>query len=290
MFRTPLAFLDVVRHCQATFDIAFDLTLFQQNGPEFLVILTRLGDVAGRSPVPRMSGEPSGGAGSVPSGCASAANLEVELRRVRAALQAREALLEDREQQLAENTELVRTMIASRSWRVTRPLREGTRMLRELTGRGGNPYRRGLEAMFDPDWYARVYDRPGSPTALLDEYLSTGWREGRNPTPLLDGDWYAAAYPRPGSERSPLEDYVSRPYDRRPNRWFDPTIWRRLPGRPGGDVVAYLAGIDVPDDPRHHGLEHDLQLATLPGTLRSRTAARCASTSTTTQTVASIPT
>jgi SAM-dependent methyltransferase len=40
----PPAFLDLVRHCQRTVGVAFDLALFQQNGPEFLVILARLAE------------------------------------------------------------------------------------------------------------------------------------------------------------------------------------------------------------------------------------------------------
>lgn len=39
---TPLAFLDVVRHCRETLGMPFDLSLFQQNGPELVVVLTRL--------------------------------------------------------------------------------------------------------------------------------------------------------------------------------------------------------------------------------------------------------
>lgn len=39
---TPLAFLEVVRHCHESLGVPFDLSLFSQNGPEFLVCLTRL--------------------------------------------------------------------------------------------------------------------------------------------------------------------------------------------------------------------------------------------------------
>jgi SAM-dependent methyltransferase len=39
---TPLAFLELVRHCHESLDVPFDLSLLMQNGPEFLVILTRL--------------------------------------------------------------------------------------------------------------------------------------------------------------------------------------------------------------------------------------------------------
>jgi len=170
-----------------------------------------------------------------------------EVRRLRAAIRAREALLEERERQLVEKTELVRSMTASRSWRLTRPLRAATELRRRASAvRGGRSLEHdALEAMFDPEWYARRYGAVGPSETLLDDYLSSGWREGRDPMPLLDGAWYAAQYQGRPSDTSPLEDFVAHASERRPNRWFDPALWNRLPDRAAPDVVTYLGGVAV---------------------------------------------
>src|SRR5687768_7282598 len=168
-----------------------------------------------------------------------------EVDRLRQAVRARELLLEEREWQLAEKTELVRSMLASRSWRLTRPLRALTQSAHKVSVLGNRLSRERplLEVMFDADWYSRSYGVIGSPERLLRDYLARGWREGRDPMPLLDGEWYAAEYPDRPDGASPLEDFVANPHDRRPNRWFDPAIWRLSPDRPGPDVVTYLGHV-----------------------------------------------
>ena len=65
--------------------------------------------------------------------------------------------------------------------------------------------------MFDEDWYAGVYSRSGAPGDLLDEYLTSGWREGRDPSPFFDGAWYVTEFPDRPPEMSPLEDFVTHP-------------------------------------------------------------------------------
>src|SRR5262245_18964219 len=72
------------------------------------------------------------------------------VRRLRQAIQARDLLLEERERQLAAKTELVRGILASRSWRLTRPFRAATDLARKASAvrdRGGEERR--LASLFD---------------------------------------------------------------------------------------------------------------------------------------------
>ena len=168
-----------------------------------------------------------------------------EVRSLQRALRAREALLEERERKLVAANERLEAVLASRSWRLTRPLRTCIKLARRAAAdvrRTPDPTRRLLVTMFDEDWYARSYGRSGD--GLLDEYLTTGWRQGRDPSPLFDGAWYATEFPERLGETSPLEDFVTHPYSRRPNRWFDPRIWRRLPDHEA-DVATFLGGLHV---------------------------------------------
>ena len=57
-----------------------------------------------------------------------------------------------------------------------------------------------MVTMFDEDWYARSYGRRGD--GLLDEYLTTGWRQGRDPSPLFDGAWYVTEFPGDSARRA----------------------------------------------------------------------------------------
>ena len=168
-----------------------------------------------------------------------------EVRSLQRALRARETLLEERERKLAAANERLQAVLASRSWRLTRPLRASIGLARRAAAfvRGTpDSTRRLMVTMFDEDWYARSYGRRGD--GLLDEYLTTGWRQGRDPSPLFDGAWYATEFPERLGETSPLEDFVTHPYSRRPNRWFDPRIWRRLPDHES-DVATFLGGLQV---------------------------------------------
>ncbi len=90
-------------------------------------------------------------------------------------------------------------MLASRSWRLTRPLRAGrghSRATACAVG-GRDPSDTQLEAhvrrrLVRPRRTARRARRGAS-----RDYLARGWREGRDPSPLLDGAWYVARVPRP---------------------------------------------------------------------------------------------
>ena len=125
-------------------------------------------------------------------------------------------------------------MTASRWWRITRPLRAATGLLRKVSalGRRGDSRRLSLDVLFDADWYARdvrqlgrappssstTISRPAGGRAATRHRCSTGMVRRRSIPP-----------DRPRADVSPLEDFVAHPYDRRPNRWFDPMIWRRFP-------------------------------------------------------------
>ena len=119
-----------------------------------------------------------------------------EVRSLQRALRARETLLEERERKLVAANERLEAVLASRSWRLTRPLRaciELARRAAAVVRRTPDSTRRLMVTMFDEDWYARSYGRDGD--CLLDEYLTTGWRQGRDPSPLFDGAWYATEFP-----------------------------------------------------------------------------------------------
>ena len=59
--------------------------------------------------------------------------LAAEVRQLRDAVRARELLLEERERQLADKSELVSGMLTSRSWRLTRPLRTASQLGRRAS-------------------------------------------------------------------------------------------------------------------------------------------------------------
>lgn len=79
--------------------------------------------------------------------------------------------------------------------------------------------------LFDADWYRQRY--PGTNAAdPWADYLSTGWRRGKDPGPDFDVDWYLAVHVDVRGE--PLQHYLAHSDDEtlRPNPLFDPRWYR----------------------------------------------------------------
>lgn len=82
--------------------------------------------------------------------------------------------------------------------------------------------------VFDGQWYLQRYPDVSADDPL-QHYLTSGWREGRDPHPAFDTDWYASAYPDAGPAGvDPLWHFLSVGRHRlyRPNPLFDPTWYR----------------------------------------------------------------
>ena len=97
-------------------------------------------------------------------------------------------------------------------------------------------HRLSVSSLFDADWYGRQYPDV-SADDLLEHYLTTGWREGRDPGPLFDSDWYLAVYPAAEhSGENPLLHFLAHGRDEvlQPNPIFDAGWYRTQNGIPRG--------------------------------------------------------
>ena len=87
--------------------------------------------------------------------------------------------------------------------------------------------------LFLPGWYARTYPE----TARRDpaeDFLTLGWREGRNPNPLFDTQWYLRQNPDVAQAgTNPAIHYWrhGEAEKRRPSPLFDPQWYRQQYGR-----------------------------------------------------------
>ena len=99
---------------------------------------------------------------------------------------------------------------ASRLWRLFTALRS---LARALRGLGGPPIEGSADAttamsLFDEDYYRRSYPEAGAANGLAD-YLSAGWKAGRNPHPLFDTTYYLQSNPDvAASGVNPLVHYL----------------------------------------------------------------------------------
>jgi glycosyltransferase involved in cell wall biosynthesis len=156
----------------------------------------------------------------------------------------------------------LRWMQASRSWRVTRPLRvlanrgrQASRLMRGAAGPGRRfavvelllgripllQLRRDRQrvlasGLFDADWYLKQYaDVATAGVDAAEHYLRHGAREGRNPSEFFRSSWYLEQNPdvtRAGV--NPLVHYLR--YGAKEGR---------LPGPPGNSVICPPTGSDA---------------------------------------------
>jgi GT2 family glycosyltransferase/SAM-dependent methyltransferase len=210
-------------------------------------ILEQLEEERGRNPV--FNGEMARAA-------AESARLNVKLLELRAQQQQERAEFHQlRAQQQQERAEFqlnlaqlaqlearLQGVYASSSWRVTRPLRAGARLVRRAARamRSPRPTTEATRAdtdneperakaispcgsesweksairatkLFDYPWYLNTYkDVAEAKLDPLDHYLSSGAFEGRNPNPLFDTIWYLKENPDVADEGlNPLAHYAS---------------------------------------------------------------------------------
>ncbi len=85
--------------------------------------------------------------------------------------------------------------------------------------------------LFDESHYLQGFIEEEFPKFPLLHYLSTGWKEGRNPSLLFDGNWYLRTYPDISSAGvCPLKHYLEMGWkeNRQPHPGFDSAWYLRF--------------------------------------------------------------
>jgi lipopolysaccharide biosynthesis protein/GT2 family glycosyltransferase len=133
------------------------------------------------------------------------------------------ARVQERDAQIADATARLNAILASTSWRITRPLRRGLNKLpdwvpaprvisrlRRIFARRRDARLIAASQLFDRTWYLEHYpDVRAAGADPVRHYLQLGALEGLNPSAAFDTQWYLAQYPDVAALRlNPLIHYL----------------------------------------------------------------------------------
>jgi len=170
---------------------------------------------------------------------------------------------------LSECNEQLASIITSKSWLVTKPLRFFCSLLRgerqpfitlskKRFEKNQNAARKKeesrlrieLQGLFDASFYLQVYpDVAALNVDPLVHYITDGWKEKRNPNPYFDSRYYLLANPDiTSADINPLQHYINHGCreGRNPSAYFDTDYYL--------SKYSDVAGADI--NPLQHYIEH----------------------------------
>jgi GT2 family glycosyltransferase len=166
---------------------------------------------------------------------AESVDLARELDCAKENLQMFEGLKRQHQEEISTLSEQLRRILNSRSWRLTKMLRdlsgcivrrnhEGPSHPVEISCERDETYC-SVSRLFDRDWYLEIYpDVAAAGVDPVQHYIECGAREGRNPNRFFDTKWYLERYVDvAASGVNPVEHYVRHgaKEGRNPTQSFD---------------------------------------------------------------------